>query len=48
VLDFCKVITVQQLSSRGLNRIAKTVECLAETEGLHAHADSVRVRYGNA
>jgi histidinol dehydrogenase len=48
VLDFCKVITVQQLSSRGLRRIAKTVECLAETEGLHAHARSVRVRYSNA
>lgn len=48
VLDFCKVITVQQLSSRGLRRIAKTVECLAETEGLHAHAHSVRVRYSNA
>jgi len=48
VLDFCKLITVQQLSSSGLRRIAKTVECLAETEGLHAHAHSVRVRYSHA
>ena len=48
MLDFCKLITVQQLSSSGLRRIAKTVECQAETEGLHAHAHSVRVRYSHA
>jgi histidinol dehydrogenase len=48
VLDFVKIITVQELSSTGLQRIAKTVECLAETEGLPAHAHSVRVRCGHA
>jgi histidinol dehydrogenase len=48
VLDFCKLITVQQLSSRGLRRIAKTVVCLAEMEGLQGHAQSVRVRYEHA
>ena len=44
VTDFVKLITVQDLSSRGLNRIASSVVKLAETEGLRAHADSIRVR----
>jgi histidinol dehydrogenase len=48
VLDFCKLITVQELSPRGLGRIATTIECLAETEGLRAHAESVRVRSNHA
>jgi len=48
VLDFVKVITVQQLSSAGLRRIAPTVECLAEAEGLGAHAQSIRVRCEHA
>jgi histidinol dehydrogenase len=48
VLDFVKIITVQKLSASGLQRIAKTVECLAETEGLAAHARSIRVRSTNA
>lgn len=48
VLDFCKLITVQELSRSGLRGIAKTIECLAETEGLPAHAHSVRVRCNHA
>lgn len=48
VLDFVKVITVQELSKAGLRRISKTVTCLAETEGLEAHAQSIRVRCPNA
>lgn len=48
VLDFVKVITVQELSRGGLQSIAKTVECLAETEGLRAHAESTRVRCNHA
>jgi histidinol dehydrogenase len=44
VLDFCKTITVQELSCRGLQRIGKAVETLAQTEGLQAHAESIRVR----
>ena len=48
VMDFVKLVTVQKLSQRGLRGIAKTVECLAEVEGLKAHAESVRVRYANA
>jgi len=44
VLDFVKIITVQELSSVGLRRIAPAIECLAMTEGLRAHAESVRLR----
>ena len=48
VMDFVKIITVQELSSRGLRALAPAIIGLAETEGLHAHADSVRVRCSNA
>jgi histidinol dehydrogenase len=48
VMDFVKIITVQELSSRGLQRIAPTVMRLAEVEGLRAHAESIRVRCGIA
>jgi histidinol dehydrogenase len=48
VMDFVKVITVQQLSADGLKRIAPTIDCLAEAEGLAAHAQSVRVRTEHA
>jgi histidinol dehydrogenase len=48
VMDFVKLITVQRLSRQGLRRIASTIECLAETEGLKAHAESIRVRSRHA
>lgn len=48
VLDFVKVITVQDLSRQGLRRIAPTVELLAQTEGLQGHAESIRLRVRNA
>jgi histidinol dehydrogenase len=48
VLDFVKIITVQQLSANGLRRIAPVVECLAGAEGLPAHARSVRLRCEHA
>ncbi len=48
VLDFLKVISVQEVSRAGLQRIAPAVETLATAEGLKAHADSVRVRCANA
>jgi histidinol dehydrogenase len=48
VLDFVKLISVQRLSRRGLRGIAPVVECLAEAEGLRAHAESVRARFGHA
>jgi histidinol dehydrogenase len=48
VMDFVKIITVQGLSYRGLRRIAPAVECLAQAEGLPAHAESIRVRCAHA
>jgi histidinol dehydrogenase len=48
VVDFLKLITIQELSRKGLRRIAPTVLQLAETEGLRAHARSVRLRYAHA
>ncbi len=44
VLDYLKIITVQEVSREALVRIAPVVTTLAEAEGLHAHAESVRVR----
>jgi histidinol dehydrogenase len=48
VSDFLKVITVQELSPRGLARLAPTAETLAEAEGLGAHAAAVRIRLPRA
>ena len=44
VADFLKVITVQELSPSGLNRLAPAITTLARTEGLEAHARSIEVR----
>ena len=46
--DFVKVITVQTFSRARLRAIAPVITTLAETEGMRAHAQSVRVRCGNA
>jgi histidinol dehydrogenase len=48
VLDFVKLITVQELSAKGLRQIAPAIVTLAMTEGLRAHADSIRVRCASA
>ena len=48
VLDFMKLVTVQELSQDGLRQISQTVETLAQLEGLEAHATSVRVRCAHA
>jgi histidinol dehydrogenase len=48
VMDFVKMITVQELSARGLRNISNSLITLAETEGLRAHADSIRVRCAHA
>jgi histidinol dehydrogenase len=44
VMDFVKLITVQELSRSGLRRIAPAIQTLALTEELPAHAASVRIR----
>lgn len=48
VLDFMKLVTVQELSHDSLRQISETVETLAQLEGLQAHANSVRVRCAHA
>jgi histidinol dehydrogenase len=48
VLDFVKLISVQRLSRPGLRHIAPVVKALAHVEGLRAHAESIRVRFGHA
>ena len=48
VLDFVKLITVQELTRDGLHQIGKTVETLAQIEGLRAHATSISVRCAHA
>ena len=47
VLDFIKLITVQELTRNGLKQKRRTVETLAQVEGLRAHAASVSVRYAH-
>ncbi|MBI4458986.1 MAG: histidinol dehydrogenase, partial [Acidobacteria bacterium] len=44
VLDFVKIISVQQLQLSGLKRLAPTIVSLARGEGLEAHARSVEIR----
>ena len=42
--DFVKCISVQSINRDGFLRLADTVETLAESEGLMAHRNAVRVR----
>ena len=44
VMDFVKVITVQQYTRKGLRRMGRHAITMAEAEGLTGHAESVRVR----
>lgn len=48
VLDFMKVISVQQVSRAGLRRLSPTLLSLARTEGLQAHAQSISLRCNHA
>jgi len=47
VLDFLKIITVQNYTAAGLARLGPHAIALAEAEGLVAHAESIRVRMKN-
>ena len=42
--DFVKLVSVQRMTKRGLNSIARTITALARSEGLEAHARSIEVR----
>ncbi len=44
VMDFVKVITVQEYARKGLRQMGPHAIALAEAEGLIGHAESVRVR----
>jgi histidinol dehydrogenase len=44
VLDFVKVITVQEYTRKGLRALGPHAIALAEAEGLKGHAESVRVK----
>jgi histidinol dehydrogenase len=44
VLDFVKIVSVQELSRLGLRRLAPSIVSLARGEGLEAHARSVEIR----
>ncbi len=42
--SFVKKITFQKLSKQGIQNIGKTIELMAEAEGLHAHKNAVTLR----
>jgi histidinol dehydrogenase len=42
--SFVKKVTFQRLSQEGLKEISKTVELMAEAEGLQAHSNAVSIR----
>jgi histidinol dehydrogenase len=48
VLDFVKVITVQQVTRQGIRRVGPAAVRMAEAEGLAAHAESLRLRVNHA
>ena len=48
VLDFVQLIACQSVSKEGIRQIASPAITLAEAEGLHGHAESLRVRFFHA
>ena len=48
VLDFLKVVSVQECTRAGLNHLAPVVTTLSEAEGLRAHTESIRIRLAPA
>ena len=44
VSHFCKTASVEMIDKNGLETIGDIVETIAEAEGLHAHAQSVKIR----
>ena len=44
VLDFLKIIPYQELSMSGARKLSKTVDVLARSEGLPAHAEAAAMR----
>ena len=48
VLDFVQVIACQSVNKEGIRQIAPAAIALAQAEGLHGHAESLRVRFSHA
>ena len=48
VVDFLKIMTVQEISRAGLRKMAPSILTLAEAEGLRAHGRSIELRCGHA
>jgi histidinol dehydrogenase len=48
VLDYVKIISVQESTRAGLQELSPTITTLADAEGLTAHAASVRTRLENS
>jgi len=48
VLDYVRIISCQEVSRKGIQRIALPGIVLAEAEGLRGHAESLRVRCSHA
>jgi histidinol dehydrogenase len=48
VLDYIRIISCQEISGEGIRGIAPPAIVLAEAEGLHGHAESLRMRCINA
>jgi histidinol dehydrogenase len=46
VMDYVKLISVQELNEGALKKLAPAITTLARAEGLEAHARSVEVRIG--
>ncbi len=44
VMDFLKVVTIQEYKPEGLQRLGPAAIALAEAEGLHGHAEAIRAR----
>lgn len=44
VMDFLKVVTVQEYTPEGLRRLGPAAIALAEAEGLRGHAEAIRTR----
>jgi histidinol dehydrogenase len=42
--SFVKKITIQEISKTGIQNIGKTIEVMAEAEGLTAHKNAVSLR----
>jgi histidinol dehydrogenase len=47
VNDFVKLITVQEYTAQGVERLGPKAALLAEAEGLLGHAEAIRTRLGS-